>query len=99
MAGDDERERREDKMIQHREDSNVLENNRRRKRKESEQKMDQCEQIFVLVKLNMCLVLRDIFVDMNVRFSFCEKIVNQIKLIGIISNKDTLLLSLYSYIC
>ena len=32
------------------------------------------------VKLNMCLVLRDIFVDMNVRFSFCEKIVNQIKL-------------------
>jgi hypothetical protein len=37
----DERERREAKMIQHREDSNVLENNRRRKRKESEQKMDQ----------------------------------------------------------
>jgi hypothetical protein len=50
LAGDDERERTEDKMIQHREDSNVLENNRRRKRKESEQKMDQCEQICVLVK-------------------------------------------------
>ena len=33
------------------------------------------------VKLNMCLVLRDIFVDMNVRYSFlCGKIVNQIKL-------------------
>ena len=67
-----------EKMIQHEEDSNVLENNRRRKRKESEQKMDQCEQIYVLVKLNMCLVLRDIFVDINIRF--CEKIVNQIKL-------------------
>jgi len=39
-----------EKMIQHEEDSNVLENNRRRKRKETAQKMNQREQVFVLVK-------------------------------------------------
>merc|ERR1712198_269160 len=88
------KERREADIIQHPEDSNVLENNRRRKRKENEQKkMNQHEQADICsckVKLYKCLVqnrlnssaFRDIFVDVmnnsNVRYSFCEKIVNQI---------------------
>jgi len=66
----------------------------RRKRKENEQKkMDQHEQADICpckVKLHKCLVpnkqnsaaFRDIFVDVmnnsKVRYSFCEKIVNQI---------------------
>jgi len=53
------KEGREANMIQHPEDSNVLENNRRRKRKESDQKMNQCEEADICsckVKLNMCLV-------------------------------------------
>jgi len=53
------KEGREAKMIQRTEDSNVLENKRRRKRKESDQKMNQSEQADICsckVKLNMRLV-------------------------------------------